>query len=79
MAGVICYSYELGIASLREFFIKKLFKLEESVKLEGFQVNWEDYIDNLFCFFVFSMYSARWESGGSMLASAIYVILTYLA
>ena len=40
MADVImCYPSELGITILTEFFIRRWLNLEESVKLEGFQVN----------------------------------------
>lgn len=47
MAGnvIMCYPSELGIVILKEFFMRKLRKLEKSVKLEGFQVNWKGYID----------------------------------
>ena len=77
---IMCYPSELDIAILREFFIRKLLKLEESVKLEGFPVNWEGYIGRwVLVFLYFSTYGARWEFAGSMLALAIHVILTFLA
>lgn len=43
--AIMCYPSELDIAILREFFMRKLLKLEKSAKLEGFQVNWKDYVD----------------------------------
>lgn len=42
---IMYYPSELDIAILRVFFMRKLLKEEESVELEGFQVNWEDYVD----------------------------------
>lgn len=42
---IICYHSELDIFTLRQNFMRQLLKLEESVELERFQVNWEDYID----------------------------------
>lgn len=51
---IMYYFFELDIVILRVFFMRKLFKEEESVELEGFQVNWEDYVDMWeFFFFIF--------------------------
>lgn len=51
--------------------------------MEGFQVNWKDYIDmwefGVLGFFFFSIYGVKWVSGGSMLASTVHVIFTLLA